>query len=65
MRLEINGAQRDVSTATLAGVIAEVLGSSRGSAAIVDGAVVPRSQWQTFELRDGQRLELITAVQGG
>ena len=65
MRLEINGAARDVSATTLAGVIEDVLGTSRGSAAVVDGAVIPRSQWETFGLRDGQRVELITAVQGG
>ena len=65
MRLEINGAEREVASATLTDLIETVLGSSRGSAAVVDGAVVPRSQWQTFPLRDGQRIELITAVQGG
>jgi sulfur carrier protein len=65
MRLEINGTERDVTATTLAGVIDDLLGNSRGSAAVVDGAVVPRSQWQTFDLREGQRLELITAVQGG
>ena len=35
------------------------------SAAVVDGEVVPRSTWTSFRLRDGQHVELITAVQGG
>jgi sulfur carrier protein len=51
--------------ATLAELIATVTGSSRGSAAAVDGEVVPRSAWPTTVLRDGQVVELITAVQGG
>ena len=65
MRLEINGADRDVSAVTLAELIDEVFGTRRGSAAVVDGTVIPRSHWPTLALRDGQRIELITAVQGG
>ena len=65
MRLEINGASHEVAATTLAEVIDQQLGTSRGSAAVVDGDVIPRSQWTTFPLRDGQRVELITAVQGG
>jgi thiamine biosynthesis protein ThiS len=65
VRLEINGTDRDVTATTLAGVIDDVLGTRRGSAAVVDGTVVPRSLWASFALREGQRLELIMAVQGG
>ena len=66
MNLEINGASRQVGEAlTLAALIAAELGSGRGSAAVVDGVVVPRSEWPALALREGQRVELITAVQGG
>jgi sulfur carrier protein len=37
----------------------------RGIAAAVDGEVVPRDQWQSTELADGQRVEVVQAVQGG
>ena len=37
----------------------------RGVAAAVDGEVVPRDRWQTTELADGQRVEVVQAVQGG
>ena len=37
----------------------------RGIAAAVDGEVVPRDQWQTTELADGQHVEVVQAVQGG
>jgi len=65
MRLEINGVDREVASTSLSGVVVDLLGNSRGSAVVVDGAVIPRSQWETFPLREGQRVELITAVQGG
>ena len=66
MKLEVNGTVRSVPDAlTLDLLIDIVLGTSRGSAAVVDGTVVPRSEWATLALRDGQLVELITAVQGG
>ena len=37
----------------------------RGIAAAVDGEVVPRSRWQETALADGQRVEVVQAVQGG
>ena len=37
----------------------------RGVAVAVDGEVVPRAGWDGFELRDGHRIEVLQAVQGG
>ena len=37
----------------------------RGVAVAVDGEVVPRGEWDEFELREGQRVEVLQAVQGG
>jgi sulfur carrier protein len=66
MNIELNGARRDIADGTnLQALIESVAGSLRGSAAAVDGEVVPRSSWPDFALRDGQRIEVITAVQGG
>jgi sulfur carrier protein len=39
--------------------------TGRGVAVAVDGEVVPRGQWQSTELRDGQHVEVLQAVQGG
>ncbi len=50
---------------TLAELLDRETRSTRGSAAAVDGAVVPRTQWPAFVLRDGQSVEILTAVQGG
>jgi len=66
MTLDVNGAPREfVEAITLDAMIDEVLGTSRGTAAVVDGTVVPRSEWAALALHDGQHIELITAVQGG
>jgi sulfur carrier protein len=37
----------------------------RGIAVAVDGEVVPRALWDDTELEDGQRIEVVHAVQGG
>ncbi len=66
MNVEVNGTERALAPgSTLLGLIELVAGSTRGSAAAVDGTVVPRTQWPTYELHDGDRIEVIMAVQGG
>ena len=37
----------------------------RGVAVALDGEVVPRGEWASTELREGQELEVLHAVQGG
>ena len=37
----------------------------RGVAVAVDGEVVPRGAWESTELHEGQRVEVLQAVQGG
>ena len=39
--------------------------ASRGVAVAVDGEVVPRGQWGATALGEGQRVEVLRAVQGG
>jgi sulfur carrier protein len=54
-------------TATVAEAVAR-LGAAegrRGIAVAVDGEVVPRSEWEQTALRDGQRVEVVGAIQGG
>ena len=67
MELMINGERRTVGAeVTLGGLLEHLTGAAaRGSAAAVDGEVVPRCEWDAFVLSDGQSVEVLTAVQGG
>lgn len=66
MNIELNGAAQDrPAGTTLLSLIEANTGTTRGSAVVVDGVVIPRSDWPTYQVRDGQRIELIQAVQGG
>ncbi|WP_029252247.1 sulfur carrier protein ThiS [Paraoerskovia marina] len=40
-------------------------GEPRGVAVAIDDAVLPRSAWSTTHLAPGDRVEVVTAVQGG
>jgi thiazole synthase len=68
MTVEVNG--REVSLpegATVASAI-EASGAApeRGGVAVaVDGEVVPRSEWEETQLIEGQRVEVLAAIQGG
>ncbi|MFF3066567.1 sulfur carrier protein ThiS [Oerskovia sp. NPDC057915] len=50
--------------ALLPGLAADT-GVPRGVAVAIDDAVLPRSTWASTTLRDGDRVEVVTAVQGG
>ncbi len=66
MNVTVNGESRTLDEgSTLADLLDSEIGSRRGTAAAVDGEVVPRGDWASFSLADGQSVELLTAVQGG
>ena len=66
MTLTVNGTPRQLADGTtLAELLDAEVGAARGTAAAVDGEVVPRGSWTSFVLADGQAVELLTAVQGG
>jgi sulfur carrier protein len=58
---ELPGSATVVQAVEAAGVEQE----GRGLAVAVDGDVVPRAQWEETRLADGQRVEVLRAVQGG
>ena len=62
MRLMING--EPVEVADGAGIV-DLLNERAGSAIAVNGEVVPRAEHATTSLRDGDVVEIVTAVQGG
>jgi sulfur carrier protein len=66
MNVTVNGESRVLDEgSTLAELLDREVGGRRGTAAAVDGEVVPRGQWPTLVLADGQAVEVLTAVQGG
>ncbi|RLP83495.1 sulfur carrier protein ThiS [Micromonospora sp. BL4] len=66
MELTVNGSGRSVlGGASVADLVSEVAPQQRGVAVAVNGEVVPRAGWSTTVLRDGDRVEVLTAAQGG
>jgi sulfur carrier protein len=72
VKLSVNGVPRPVpDDSTVADVVAEFSPgfspgeARRGIAVAVNGTVVPRADWDTTALRDGDTVEVLTAVQGG
>jgi sulfur carrier protein len=67
MTVRVNGEPRELGDATsVADVVRSLVeNTERGVAVALDGDVVPRSEWESTPLRDGARLEVLRAVQGG
>ncbi|MBM3286147.1 MAG: sulfur carrier protein ThiS [Candidatus Eisenbacteria bacterium] len=68
MTVVINGEMRDMQAIRTVGDLLRALGisSSQGGIAIArNDAVVPRARWEATPVVEGDRFEIITAVQGG
>jgi len=68
MNVTLNGERRDLGDrASVREAVAAsgAAADTRGLAVAVDGEVVPRGEWDEVELREGQRIEIVQAVQGG
>jgi sulfur carrier protein len=66
LQVKLNGAPRELPDAsTVAQAVAELTAAPSGVAAAVNGDVIPRGSWAATMLRDGDQVEVVTAVQGG
>ena len=68
MMIELNGrtAELRVGASLVEAVEAAGAGADRrGVAVAVEGEVVPRAEWDSTSLRDGQSVEVVRAMQGG
>jgi sulfur carrier protein len=67
MSLSVNGSPAPLpSPATLGALVAAMTdGGARGIAVALNGEVVPRSAWDDTGLEPGDRVEVLTAAQGG
>ncbi|MFE0177073.1 sulfur carrier protein ThiS [Streptomyces sp. NPDC059002] len=64
--VSLNGEVRDVAPGTTLGALVATLTSAHsGVAAALNETVVPRARWSTTALSAGDRVEVLTAVQGG
>lgn len=66
MNISVNGEPRVFSPGTaLDLVVRSLTAAPSGVAAALNETVVPRAQWPTTPLTEGDRVEVLTAVQGG
>ena len=70
MTLTVNGEPRESASANLADLWRSEtehlhLDSPKGYAIALNGALIRKDKWQTTTLNDGDRIEIVRAVQGG
>jgi sulfur carrier protein len=64
--ITLNGTDRDVpADCTVAAVVALLTATGSGCAVAVNDEVIPRHDWSGRVLASGDRVEVLTAVQGG
>ncbi|MEU6843601.1 sulfur carrier protein ThiS [Streptomyces sp. cg28] len=66
MNVTVNGEPRAVAAGvTLGALVATLTTAHSGVAAALNETVVPRTRWPLTALSEGDRVEVLTAVQGG
>ncbi|MEU4823867.1 sulfur carrier protein ThiS [Actinomadura sp. NPDC023710] len=66
MKVIVNGEARELPDGvSVAEVVASVTAVATGVAAALNDEVVRRAEWEATPLRDADRIEVLTAVQGG
>jgi thiazole synthase len=68
MRIELNGEVQELAEgASLADAVAAsgADGGARGVAVALDGEVAPRGEWTSTALAEGNKVEVLAAIQGG
>ncbi|MGW8989374.1 sulfur carrier protein ThiS [Streptomyces zhihengii] len=66
MNISVNGEARELAAGTTLDAVVAALSAARsGVAAAVNESVVPRGEWAATRLGEGDRVEVLTAVQGG
>jgi len=66
MNISVNGEPRQIAAGTALDTLVATLTTARGGvAAALNETVVPRARWSSTALCEGDRVEVLTAVQGG
>ncbi len=66
--VEVNGERRPLPAEGTLGALLATLGiaaDTKGVAVAVNESIIPRAAWAAQPLRDGNRVEIVRAVQGG
>ena len=65
--ITVNGEPRDRDGATIVELLSDlgVEDRARGVAVAVNGEIVPRAQWEDHRVDTGDRVEALSAMQGG
>jgi sulfur carrier protein len=66
MQITVNGSRRETADAlSLAELVGQVSDRSTGIAVALNSEVVPRGDWPATVVQPGDRIDVVTAVQGG
>jgi len=66
MKLQINGAEKEFPSPMSLAALVDSLGMKAGRVAVeLNRNIVPREQWDTTNLAEGDRLEIVHFVGGG
>lgn len=65
MTITYNGEPLTTNTATVFDLVMEQFGTDAGVAVALNRSILPRSVWKNSVLNDGDRVDALTAVQGG
>lgn len=65
MKLEINGEELEVQASTMAGLLAELEYDHEFLATARNSDLVPSEEWESCLLSEGDRIEILSPMQGG
>lgn len=65
MRIEVNGAPREITGTTVAAALEDLGLTSARVATALNGTFVPKTARDTTPLTEGDRLEVLAPMQGG
>jgi sulfur carrier protein len=65
MKLTINGEEQDIAAETLAALLSALDYEGDWLATAVNGELVPRNERDEHMLADGDRIEVLSPMQGG
>ena len=65
MTITYNGELLTTNATTVFDLVMEQFGTDAGVAVALNRSILPRSVWKNSVLNDGDRVDALTAVQGG